>query len=71
MKNYYDPQYVPGAPSEEAERIDIEIISNMKCPNGHPLTPELWHMPDSSGSSRVKSYIAWGECFKCGFTQEI
>lgn len=68
---YFDPQYVEGAPSKEAEEIDVEIISKMKCPKGHPLQPELWHMPGGSGSSYAKSYVAWGECYICGYTKEI
>lgn len=70
-KAYFDPQYVWGAPSEEVEQMDREIIEKMTCHRGHPLKAGFWHIPGGSGSSYVESYIAQGVCYICGYTRQI
>ena len=64
--SYYDPQYKPGAPTEEIGETDSEIISNMKCHIcGQNLKPSLWHLPGRRPGDSCRSYIADGHCYKC------
>lgn len=65
MKAYFDPQYVWGAPNEEIELRDTEIIEKLKCPKGHSLKAEFWHMPDGG------SLIELGVCYTCGYAISI
>jgi len=56
--------YKHGAPTLEAEAIDMEVVASMKCRRcGGRCTYDGWH---TSGS-----YVAMAICQECGHEEEF
>ena len=52
--------YHVGAPSQDAEEMDAEVVESLKCPNcGGPMRYEGYH--------RQGEYVALAVCSCCGY----
>lgn len=61
LTSFLEDGYKSIAPSEEAERIDMEIVKRMKCSKcGGNMRYEPYY------NEKTGSYIAIAVCIKCG-----
>ena len=57
-----------GAPTREAEIIDSQVASRLKCPHcAGPMYYQGWHRSGNGHSS----YIALAVCRRCGYELEF
>ena len=60
--------YRCGAPTPEAEEIDSQVASRLKCPHcGSTMYYQGWHRTGNGHSS----YIALAVCNRCGYELEF
>ena len=64
ITNMVTKGYRFGAPTREAELIDSQVASRLKCPHcGSTMYYQGWH--------RSGSYIALAVCRRCGYELEF
>lgn len=64
MRDYWLEGYQPGAPSEDAEKIDVAVAESVICPYcGSRCQYAGWH--------KEGSYIALAVCPECDWDREF